>query len=267
MSLNTLQSFPIAISAADWPNAVATAKQFFAAQAGIDCYVNAQDWLSANTQVNGPLPTLPFDSSRPYQPWAMRPGINAQLPALIFALDAQGNPIAENFTPASGGSVGGNPPETFVQPGTGTPTLTMQVLGGGQFANFLAEYGGWFRNGIPAMRWANYTAESVHTANFATGGGFAQLPVGWYFGEVSGPATWDRRYVPYITDDRKIRVVRVQDVIGLGKFGAQVPTTPAAVTYRNTGAQTAAVISSLQAAGFAGAELGDAVNKAARMTV
>lgn len=265
-NLNDLQSWPIAISAADWPGAVATAKTFFSPQAGVDCFVNAQDWLSANNLVNGPLPMLPVDSSRPYQPWAMRPSISAQLPALIFAVDAQGNPVVENFTPASGGSVGGNPPETFVQPGTGTPTLTMQVLGGGSFANFVAEYGGWFKNGIPRFTWANYTQESVHTPNFAAGG-FAQLPVGWYLNEVSGPATWDRRYVPYITDDKKIRFCRVQDVIGLGKFNAPVITAPAAIQYRNDGAATAAVIAALQAAGFTGTALGDAVNKTARMVL
>jgi hypothetical protein len=153
-----------------------------------------------------------------------------------------------------------------VAPGSGTPTLTNQVLGGGSFANFMLEYGGHFKNGIPRMVWASYTPDPVHTPNF-NAGGFAQLPVGWHFPEVSGPSTWDRRYVPYITDDKKIRFCRVQDVIGLGKFGAVQPTTRAAIVYRNDGAATATVISSLQAAGFAGKDLGDAVNKAARMAV
>jgi hypothetical protein len=272
MTFNDLQSFPIAISQADWPAAIATAKQFFTQQVGIDCWLNSEDYVVANTLANGPIPSLPVDSARLYQPWAMRPGVAAGLPALVFALDASGNPIAENFTAATtGGNVGGNPPETFVQPGAGTPTLTMQVLGGGSFANFYAEYGGHFKNGIPRMVWADvmqYNGPSVHTPNFSVvQPGFAQLPVGWFFNDPGGPSTWDKRYVPYITDARKVRFVRMQDVVGLGKFGAPAANTATAPAYRNSGAQTAAVIAALQAAGFSGADLGDAVNKSARMVV
>lgn len=268
--LDSLQSYPVAIRASEWGAAIATARTFFTQQFGIGTWLDAGDWLVANTLVNGPLPQLPLDPSRPYQPWAMKASINAQLPALIFALDAQGNPIPENFTPASGGTVGGNPPETFVQPGSGTPTLTMQVLGGGSFANFLAEYGGHFKNGIPRMIWSDwsiYGGVQVHTPNFAPGPAFNQLPVGWWFSDPAGPSTWDKRYVPYITDDRKIRFCRVQDVITLGKANAPVIAAPAAIQYRNDGKATAAVISSLMAAGFSGEDLGNQVNKAARMVL
>jgi hypothetical protein len=228
-----------------------------------------QLWPTAEDYRDSTVPpkAIPLDGARQCQPYNMRPSVVPQGIPLCFAVEKNGKPVAENFTPdTTGGNVGRNPPETFKQPGTGTPTLTMEVLGGGSFALFMAEYGGHFKNGIAKFIWAS--ADGLYAPNFSTARELRPLPIAYNVpGLGAYPYTWPRDVIPYITDEGQIGVVKVEEVKKLGKFGQTQPTTPATIVYRNTGAQTAAVIASLQNAGFSGDVLGDAVNRAARMTI
>lgn len=232
----------------------------------VELWLNGKVYEDA-APINGPIRVAPMDATRAFQPFAMRPSAFPQGPSLTFAVDAAGRAIAENLTAdTSGGNVGQNPPETFRQPGTGAPALTTEILGGASFQNFMLEYGGHFAKGVAKFVWGSL--DGIYSLNFSTALPLRQLPVAYNVpGIGSYPYTWPRDVIPFITDDYKVGVVKVEDVKKLGKFDAPASTAPAAIQYRNDGAATAAVIAALQAAGFTGTALGDAVNKTARMVL
>ena len=228
------------------------------------------DAFVAAAPINGPLRTAPSDDSLPFQPHAIRPSSFPPGTPLIFALDASGKPVAENFAAATtGGNVGQNPPETFRNPGTGTPTLTMEVLGGASFASFWFEYGGWFTNGIP--RFVSASPAGLWNLNFSQAKPFQQLAIAYYNPQLgSYPYTWPRDIIPYITDDGGIAIVKVEEVKKLGKFGVKAPAGTA-LHYANDGATTykaaAGLVATVDAGGMTPAAAGDALNNIARRTV
>lgn len=260
--LDALPGFVIPTKISDWTPANIAGMRMFTDRDGVQTYLDVDDYKQAMSLPNLPLVTVPGDPYSAYKPWLLRyPQGNRYL--VIYM---NGNiPVAENFTAATGTYVGQNPPETFVQPGTGTPTLTMEILGGADFANFLLEYGGHFENGIPKFATFQRLDDFLITTNFSKGLGYlAPLPLGW---DTLGPSYgFDRRYVPYITDSQSVRLVHRDDVKRLGKTNQPAPVVVAAPVYRNDGLATANVITALQAAGITGTELGNAVNAAARMT-
>lgn len=223
-------------------------------------------WFNSIDYANSTIPAKapPRDPTRLYQPFNMRPSAVPQGTPLTFAVE-NGRPVAQNLTPDT---TGGNPdpsPENFKQPGTGLPGLTTEVLGGGSFALFMAEYGGWFKNGIAKFVWGS--VDGIYNLNFSTALPLRPLPVAYNVpGIGSYPYTWPRDVIPYITDDAKIGVVKVEDVKKLGKFGQVQPAAPAQITYLNDEATIGNAVSALYAAGMRGAALGGPIAQIARAT-
>jgi hypothetical protein len=185
----------------------------------------------------------------------------------VFAV-VNGRAVAGSFTAdTSGGNVGQNPPETFKQPGTGTPALTAEILGGASFQNFMLEYGGHFTNGIAKFVWGSL--DGIYSLNFANAAQslLRPLPIAYNIpGNGSYPYSWPRDVIPFVTDDFKVGVVKVEDVKKLGKFGAAQPISTGPITYLNDDTTIGNAVGALYAAGMRGAALGAPIAQLARMT-
>lgn len=257
----------IPITNSDWtPETIKNLKTCFPAACAenyLEMWKDREDYANAAPS-NGPLRQIPVDPYEPYQPFDVRPGLNLIGTPIQFAVDG-GKPVRQDLTANSAG--GDNRIETWKAPGTGSPSMTINIMGGAEFANFMLEYGGWFANGIPAFAWGS--ADHLWIPNFSAVSAFIrQVPLCYQnpaFGAF--PYSWPREIIPYITDDGKIGIVHINTVKALGKFGAPV-TQPATLNFINSDETTYKVAAGQVAAVEAGAttiaEAGKVINASAR---
>lgn len=155
------------------PEVLTPLRALFLDQQGIDTYGSSLDWFNGNFQTNGPLINIPNTAARPQQFFRVRPSIAPPTTALVFATDSNGQVLRHSVTPTN---TGGNLNlETFMVPGVGPVPLTNTVLGP-NVQNFMAEWGGWFPNGIPMFAVQGVDASAIREANFS-GYGWSQIPL------------------------------------------------------------------------------------------
>lgn len=236
-----------------------------AAAAGMVVYQSAAQWLDANAW--GPLLTIPADASKPTKMWAVRASV-ANVPGkyLRVALDTDGKVRRYSVRPGGGFVAGANPVETAVVGGTLTAeAILMQGVLGLNAMNFLAEWGGWFPDGIPLLEWVEMSADEAKAVNFGNSQ-FVQIPLGAPGADPYHVATWPQGYIPcFHPVSGRVSFFKIDEFVAkVSKkpFGG----TTAAVGFSATDAQVGALARTLVqfSVGITDDELGKRINAVAR---
>lgn len=243
------------------------------AAADLVVWTGVQDWLQAMTTTNGPPPSVltVVNSIIPARWWSLRNWNIAQNPTVVvneFKRDAAGAFVPYSIVPASGGSVGQNPPETLVQPGQLTDANQPATLGSVALL-MLATHGGWFSDdGIPTFQKRGYSTVELLSPNF--GGqalGFTQLPMN-AVGFGPWPTGWFPFFVPGSARTR-IAIAKVDDIARLPQkpVGGTAATSTGMNYANSTDAVGAFAIAMATVPGATPSGVGPAIAGFARQTV